>query len=140
LPTASVLLLPFISLFFLLPFSFCPFPFPIVLVSALPVRHFSSGGDAIRRPGKRCQAAAHKTKKPGRFLCQAFRFGSDYKDQELVLPNMVGAAGFELATPCTPCKCATRLRYAPKKKSIAELFGVLQLINNNSIKNCLHRS
>jgi hypothetical protein len=26
---------------------------------------------------------------------------------------MVGAAGFELATPCTPCKCATRLRYAP---------------------------
>lgn len=27
--------------------------------------------------------------------------------------RMVGAAGFELATPCTPCKCATRLRYAP---------------------------
>jgi hypothetical protein len=26
---------------------------------------------------------------------------------------VVGAAGFELATPCTPCKCATRLRYAP---------------------------
>ena len=26
---------------------------------------------------------------------------------------LVGAAGFELATPCTPCKCATRLRYAP---------------------------
>ena len=23
-------------------------------------------------------------------------------------------AGFELATPCTPCKCATRLRYIPK--------------------------
>ncbi|MDR3899446.1 MAG: hypothetical protein Q3X95_09345, partial [Duodenibacillus sp.] len=23
---------------------------------------------------------------------------------------LVGAAGFELATPCTPCKCATRLR------------------------------
>lgn len=28
--------------------------------------------------------------------------------------DLVGAAGFELATPCTPCKCATRLRYAPK--------------------------
>ena len=27
--------------------------------------------------------------------------------------QMVGTAGFELATPCTPCKCATRLRYAP---------------------------
>ncbi len=28
---------------------------------------------------------------------------------------LVGTAGFELATPCTPCKCATRLRYAPKE-------------------------
>ncbi len=28
---------------------------------------------------------------------------------------LVGAAGFELATPCTPCKCATRLRYAPTR-------------------------
>jgi hypothetical protein len=27
---------------------------------------------------------------------------------------LVGVAGFELATPCTPCKCATRLRYTPK--------------------------
>ena len=27
--------------------------------------------------------------------------------------TLVGTAGFELATPCTPCKCATRLRYAP---------------------------
>lgn len=27
--------------------------------------------------------------------------------------QMVGVAGFELATPCTPCKCATRLRYTP---------------------------
>ncbi len=26
---------------------------------------------------------------------------------------LVGVAGFELATPCTPCKCATRLRYTP---------------------------
>ncbi len=34
---------------------------------------------------------------------------------------MVGAAGFELATPCTPCKCATRLRYAPKKKEYIKI-------------------
>ena len=27
---------------------------------------------------------------------------------------LVGTVGFELTTPCTPCKCATRLRYAPK--------------------------
>ena len=26
---------------------------------------------------------------------------------------LVGVARFELATPCTPCKCATRLRYTP---------------------------
>jgi len=26
---------------------------------------------------------------------------------------LVGTARFELATPCTPCKYATRLRYAP---------------------------
>ena len=28
---------------------------------------------------------------------------------------MVGAARFELATPCTPCRCATGLRYAPSR-------------------------
>ena len=33
---------------------------------------------------------------------------------------LVGVAGFELATPCTPCKCATRLRYTPTlQRSIA---------------------
>ena len=26
---------------------------------------------------------------------------------------MVGAARFELATPCTPCRCAPGLRHAP---------------------------
>src|SRR5574337_751091 len=31
------------------------------------------------------------------------------------LNKMVGVAGFELATPCTPCKCATRLRYTPTR-------------------------
>ncbi len=29
---------------------------------------------------------------------------------------MVGVAGFELATPCTPCKCATKLRYTPNRR------------------------
>ena len=29
------------------------------------------------------------------------------------LRELVGTARFELATPCTPCKCATRLRYVP---------------------------
>ncbi len=30
-----------------------------------------------------------------------------------LFPIMVGTARFELATPCTPSKCATRLRYVP---------------------------
>src|SRR4051812_18538760 len=31
---------------------------------------------------------------------------------------MVGAKGFEPSTPCTPCRCATRLRYAPTEPEI----------------------
>src|SRR6266850_5080239 len=27
----------------------------------------------------------------------------------------IGAPRFELGTPCTPCKCATRLRHAPTR-------------------------
>ena len=34
---------------------------------------------------------------------------------------LVGTVGFELTTPCTPCKCATRLRYAPRIEIIAGL-------------------
>ena len=48
--------------------------------------------------------------------------GAQTKGQSEDWPNclipLVGAAGFELATPCTPCKCATRLRYAPKLRII----------------------
>src|SRR5215217_6622499 len=41
----------------------------------------------------------------------------------LSFSSMVGTAGFELATPCTPCKCATRLRYAPMTRIIGGAFG-----------------
>ena len=34
------------------------------------------------------------------------------------LKRLVGVAGFELATPCTPCKCATRLRYTPTDREL----------------------
>ena len=34
---------------------------------------------------------------------------------------MVGAPRFELGTPCTPCKCATRLRHAPTLGSLDRL-------------------
>ena len=30
---------------------------------------------------------------------------------------LVGTARFELATPCTPSKCATRLRYVPMESA-----------------------
>src|SRR2546421_12351691 len=37
-------------------------------------------------------------------------------------PGMdIGAPRFELVTPCTPCKCATRLRHAPTRLF---LFGL----------------
>jgi hypothetical protein len=39
--------------------------------------------------------------------------------------NLVGAAGFELATPCTPCKCATRLRHAPTQSRIVSGAAVV---------------
>ena len=36
---------------------------------------------------------------------------------------LVGETGFEPATPCTPCRCATRLRYTPKSRIIAVWVG-----------------
>ena len=36
------------------------------------------------------------------------------QDKVLVLKLLVGTTGFEPATPCAPCKCATKLRYVPK--------------------------
>ena|GEM_PF-4165294 len=36
--------------------------------------------------------------------------------------HSVGATGFEPATTCTPCKCATGLRYAPNKFSFTKLI------------------
>src|SRR4051812_42839850 len=40
---------------------------------------------------------------------------------------LVGAARFELATTCTPCRYATRLRYAPKSGILP-----LQLVENRT--------
>ena len=47
---------------------------------------------------------------------------NDSSDRSKVL---VGATGFEPATPCTPCKCATRLRHAPTEAaSVTAKTGV----------------
>src|SRR6476646_1134381 len=32
--------------------------------------------------------------------------------------ELVGTPRFELGTPCTPCKCATRLRHVPPEKPV----------------------
>jgi hypothetical protein len=34
------------------------------------------------------------------------------------IEELVGTARFELATPCTPSKCATRLRYVPTESAV----------------------
>ena len=40
------------------------------------------------------------------------------------LKKLVGATRFELATPCTPCKCATRLRHAPTETANDSPIGL----------------
>ena len=38
----------------------------------------------------------------------------------------VGETGFEPATPCTPCRCATKLRHSPVGGRIAHGFSPIQ--------------
>ena len=40
--------------------------------------------------------------------------------------RMVGARGFEPPTTCTPCKYATRLRYAPTKDKIVSAQNLME--------------
>ncbi len=67
----------------------------------------------------RCVTNANKTKNP-------HKAGSRKS-----LKLLVGAAGFELATPCTPCKCATRLRYAPTAANYNSKSRELFIVSNN---------
>lgn len=43
------------------------------------------------------------------------------------MENLVGAVRFELTTTGTPCRYATRLRYAPRKRILP-----LQLVENRA--------
>ena len=45
---------------------------------------------------------------------------------------LVGAKGFEPSTPCTPCKCATRLRHAPTARIITKEATAIALPAANS--------
>ena len=40
-----------------------------------------------------------------------------------MIKALVGARGFEPPTTCTPCRCATRLRYAPVEANIVWLLN-----------------
>src|SRR3569833_75905 len=48
---------------------------------------------------------------------------------------MVGATGFEPATPCPPVKCATRLRHAPKRRPYRGRPAGLQRLKSGLIQN-----
>ena len=44
------------------------------------------------------------------------------KNRKFLIYKMVGAAGFELATLCSQSRCATRLRYAPTRPRVYNVF------------------
>ncbi len=68
-------------------------------------------GELIMRPcGRLC----------GRY--RDFAIGGSRKS----LKTLVGTAGFEPATPCTPSKCATRLRYVPEEAGARRRTSVLE--------------
>src|ERR1035437_156058 len=53
--------------------------------------------------------------------------------------KMVGTARFELATPCTPCKCATRLRYVPNPNKML-LFSTSFFPIDTAFIYCTHET
>src|SRR5690348_18033559 len=75
------------------------------------------------RPGRSCEA---HTREPGE---QTFAIGQGcgrgrflgWAATRKTLRSLVGTAGFEPATTCTPSKCATRLRYVPTGRAKASL-------------------
>ena len=50
------------------------------------------------------------------------------KRQQLRCLLLVGATGFEPATPCSRSKCATRLRYAPMLQNARIIWKGLGLV------------
>jgi hypothetical protein len=56
---------------------------------------------------------------------------------EQLLDLMVGAARFELATTCTPCRYATRLRYAPTLEKVYQSGGTIRLVSAQQVDDVL---
>ncbi len=41
--------------------------------------------------------------------------------------NLVGVRGFEPPTPCTPCKCATKLRHTPTLRVVELAIPIIRV-------------
>lgn len=50
---------------------------------------------------------------------------------------MVGAARFELATTCTPCRYATRLRYAPTREKYIRAGETIRPVSAQQVDDVL---
>ena len=51
--------------------------------------------------------------------------------------RLVGAARFELATTCTPCRYATRLRYAPTREKYIRAGATIRLVSAQQLDDVL---
>ena len=75
---------------------------------------FRRSGDDANQTGRLRDNAAFAP-----FACLAEKNTGQIPCEDWPVRCVVGMAGFELATPCTPCKCATWLRYTPKRTIIS---------------------
>src|SRR5258706_12965752 len=94
----------------------------------------SEGHDDLHRPGR---VALGKRRRRG-----YRKRGSANPTQELhdCLRNrveLVGAARFELATTCTPCRYATRLRYAPMRQKYIRAGVTIRLVSAQQLDDVL---
>ena len=64
-----------------------------------PAMYFPKGGSTL-----------HGVAKPGTIIWSRIYIEDNRLKMDI---GLAGPTGFEPATPCTPCKCATRLRYGP---------------------------
>src|ERR1051325_87363 len=53
--------------------------------------------------------------------------------QAICMKSLVGTTGFEPATPCTPSRCATRLRYVPTKNRVKRILTECAVFNSQSL-------
>src|SRR6266849_2004020 len=64
-------------------------------------------------------------------------FCAQARSTEQLLDLMVGAARFELATTCTPCRYATRLRYAPTREKYIRAGETIRLVSAQQLDDVL---